>query len=297
MKRSYITMLCEFLPEDSSYFRLNGIGRDRASRLALALNDPKIGWNFLRGLQADGLPLPEEIGYLPLMQANAYLYGANNEAMDMALCLLHPENTTTANLLKGLLISRDVTLENIGAFMKLPFEVVRLFHELFFNVRDRLDEPGFLAQLLNPDGVRINDEGDGEDLLLMRAGVRYGAREVIRLMRVKAETDTESAEELRQGFESDVLRGANACIRHGSTEDIDSPVVGLAKTLVVAEKRNQRDEPPRNRDTEALMGIADKNPVVKCLEQMTKANVAEMIAANQQAANKPASPASTEQAG
>jgi hypothetical protein len=290
MNRSYIRFLVAFLPEDSCYFVQNGVVGDRPGQLALALNDPKFGWNFLRALKEDGLPLSLVIDNLQLQEANGYLYGGYNESMDEALFLFHPANTTMRNLLKGLLICRDVTLETIANWMRLPLDVVRIF-ELFFNVRDRLDEPGYIAQLLNPDGLRINSDTDNEALLLLRTGARYGAREVIRLAGITPEGTAQSNDELLRDFERETLLKAKTCIRHGGKEDIGSPVVVSARALAIANKRMDRDQPQPNTVADALMDISKHHPVLECLKKMTQPKVDRMIELSKQDAAKKLEPA------
>ena len=173
MDASYIRLLVEFLSGDSTYFRLNGPASNRTDRLAIALNDPKFGWNFLKSIKEDGLELPPVIAHPQLLQAYRYLNGAYDEAMDDALILMHPENMTTRNALRALLICRDVTLEQIAICLRISPEAARVFDQLFYNVRDRLDEPGYIGQLLNPYGVALGSDSDSEELMLLRAGYRW----------------------------------------------------------------------------------------------------------------------------
>jgi len=290
VNKTYITFLVEFLPEDSVYFRINGIGSDRPSRLALALNDPKFGWNWVKSIKEDGLEVPYVIGHLQLLRANDYLNGTYNEIMDEALFLLHPANTTARNMLKALLISRDLTLVGIANWMRLPWEVVRIFDQLFFNVRDRLDEPGYIAQRLNSDGVRLNPGADKEELLLLRAGFRIGAREVIRLGGIKANRTGQSNDELLRDFERETLLRANTCIRHGGEEDTGSPVVAAARALAIANKRIQRDEPPTNTLAQGFEELYKFHPVLDAIDRMIEPSVNRMIQLSQQSAGKKPGP-------
>jgi hypothetical protein len=297
MNRTFITQLLTFLPQDSVYFNLNGVAGDRPGQLAIALNDTKFGWNFLRAIKEDGLEPPLLIENLPLMEADAYLRGGYNEAMDEAVALARPQYTTMRNLLKKLLISGDVTLENIGKWMRLPLEVVRLFDQVFFNVRDRRDEPGYIAQLLNPDGVRVNPDTNDEELLLLRAGAKYGAREVICLAGIKADGTGQLIDELHRDFEREILIRARSLVRHGSKEDLASPGMALAKGLAIAEKRIERDQPQRNPIADALGEQYKYNPVMETLNRMTQPAVDRMIELSRQEPVKKTEPSTLSKEG
>jgi hypothetical protein len=296
MNRSYVRFLVEFLPEDSCYFVRNGVGRDRPSQHALALNDPKFGWNWSKSLFEDGLEIPWVIGHQPLLDASSYLRGAYIESMDQVLTLAGPLSTTMRNLLRGLLICRDATLVGIADWMRLPLEVVTLYEQLFFNVRDRLDDPGYIAQLLHPDGFRLNRDADDEDLLLLRTGFRHGAREVARLVGFQANGGGPSLDQLRVDFERDVLRAGAARARRGGDQDLDSPAAAAAMKLIVAEKRMDRDLPPPNRMGDALTDLSDRFSLVNCIKEMTQPDVDRMIELNKENADAakravPAAPA------
>ena len=290
MDTSYISVLVEFLSSESAYFIQSGVGQDRPSRLAIALNDPKFGWNFVRALKVDGRRFPALVTHPQLLQANAYLDGNDDDMMVQALALCHPSRTTEQNILKGLLISENVTLTGIAKFMKIPLEVVRIVDQLMFNVRDRSDDPGYLAALLFPDGIELNRRCDSEELRLLRAGAVYGAEEVIRLARIKPYGRANEIERLYESTEAGLLLAAESIIRHGGEEQIDSPTVAATMKLLVAAKRNQADEPRRNIEGEALTEIADHHPVQEWLQTYAQPGMDEMIEVSQKGDAKPVKP-------
>jgi len=291
VNKALITLLVEFLPENSSYFVRNGLGRDRPSQHALALNDPKFGWNWSKSIFEDGLEIPWVIGHQPLLDASSYLRGACIESMDQVLTLAGPLNTTTRSLLKGLLISRDATLAAIADWMRLPLEVVTLYDQLFFNVRDRLDEPGYVTQVLNPDGIRLTRDTDDEELLMLRAGYQHGAREVIRLAGIKPEKTTQSNEELLRGLERETLLRATNRVRHGGDEDLDTPAVTSVMKLLVADKRVQRDQPQPHTAADALGELGEYYPVLDAIQAMNQPAIDRMLELSQEDAINRTGPA------
>ena len=290
MDASYISVLVEFLAPESVYFIQNGVGQDRPSRLAIALNDPKFGWNFVRTLKVDGRSFPALVTHPQLLQANAYLDGSDDDAMVQALALCHPSRTTEQNILKGLLISPDVTLTGIAKFMKIPLEVVRIIDQIMFNARDRRNDPGYLAALLYPDGIEVTRRCDSEELRLLRAGAVYGAEEVIRLARIKPDRMPKAIERLRESAETGLLLAAESIIRHGGEEEMDSATVAATTKLLVAAKRNQADEPPRSVESTALMEIANRHHVMEWLQKVGQPAVDKMIEVSQKGDAKPVSP-------
>ena len=290
MDASYISVIVEFLSPESVYFVQSGAGQDRPSRLAIALNDPKFGWNFVRALKVDGRRFPALVTHPQLLQANAYLNGSDDDAMVQALALCHPSRTTEQNILKGLLISPDVTLASIAKFMKIPLEVVRIIDQLMFNARDRRDDPGYLAALLYPDGIEVNRRCDSEELRLLRAGAVYGAEEVIRLARIKPYGRANAIERLYESTETGLLLAAESIIRHGGEEEIDSPTVAATMKLLVAAKRNQADEPRRNVEGDALTEIAEEHPVSEWLQTYAQPGMDQMIEVSQKGDAKPVKP-------
>ena len=257
--------LVKLLPEDSAYFRRNGIGRDLPSQQALASIDPAFGWNFLRALKADDRALPQIVMHPQLRQANAYLDGADDEIMDEVLSIAHPINTTRRNLLKGLLVSTDVTLAGIARFMRMPLEAARLFDQLLFNVRDRMNEPDYLAQIINPGGIVLNPDTDNEELLLLQAGSHFGAQEVIRLAQIQPVGSTKSLSVLRDNIEREILDRAATCSRYGGEQAFNSPAMNSALKLLVAEKRSPHDEPKKPATARAFDNICEIFPVTEAI--------------------------------
>jgi len=277
MNRSYISDLVEYMPPDSFYFVSNGVGNTRSGRRALALNDPKFGWNFVKTLKEDDLSVPAAIGHLQILQAFAHLSGSENDAIDEALFLAEPSNTTARNLLKGLLISGDVTLENIAGWMQISLEAARVYDQLFFNVRDRRDEPGYIVQILNSDSIRLNRETNNEETLLLRAGVQLGAEEVIRLAGIMPNKRGNSLVAMRENIEQETLFRAMMSARHGGDQDLDSPAMASAMKLLVAEKRVQRDEPKQSGEADVLENLSVQFSVMETLRQLNRPALDRML--------------------
>lgn len=172
----------------------------------------------------------------------------------------------------------DLTLEQIARWMRLKVPTVRAFDQLFFNVRDRRDEPGYITQLLHPDGIGVGRDYVSEELLLLRVGALFGAQEVIRVARIKPDTRVQSLDELRENLERELLLAAETRALHGGDQDLDSPVVTTAMKVLVAEKRTKRDQPKQGGDVNALEEISAHYSVMETLKQVSEPDIKKMIA-------------------
>jgi hypothetical protein len=102
----------------------------------------------------------------------AYLYLKNHGRIpdgDLALAYARQQRPTQRDLLRGLLLT-NATLEQIASWLHLKVEVVRLFSELFWNVRHRLEDGIFMADLLH-----LNSFGEQDDsMALMQIAYEEG---------------------------------------------------------------------------------------------------------------------------
>ena len=97
------------------------------------------------------LELPIAIHDQALVRANWYLrYNCRDDSIKRVLWIAHPQNHRRA-LLNAYLVCEDISTESIANRMGLSVEVVGLYSDLFFDVRERQDE-ALLAELVYPEG-------------------------------------------------------------------------------------------------------------------------------------------------
>ena len=186
MNAQNIRRLVEVLPEDSRYFgKPPGVKTSEPERLAMCLNDPKFGWNFVESFIRSRIELPLDACIYDHLR-RLYVYHVENEydpAIAEAISLTSPQNTRARDILKALLVCQDITLQGIAEWMRLSEAAVKLFQQLFFNYRDRLGEPGYITALIYPEGKSatfradyLERESSGQRLL--RMGYEHGADRV-----------------------------------------------------------------------------------------------------------------------
>jgi hypothetical protein len=233
------------LPDDAPYFgKAAGVKTPEAERMAICLNDAKFGWHFVNSYLHARKPMPFSVTDDCLCTAFAHIWeGVSILELTDAIALTHPKNTAQSNLLKGLIMCRDISLSRICELMHISERTLKLFCELFFNVRIRLNEPGFISSLLYPktkfDTYRA-DYSDNEDpgLVLMRAGYKYGANEVFRLAGVDRLGDAkEPTQELCDDFENLVMQNGVTLARAGFLNSKNNSGIAHAKAALAAKKK------------------------------------------------------------
>jgi hypothetical protein len=195
------------------------------------LNDPAFLANLARCFVDAELPVPSWLlRYLPY-RAYLYLMGQRTDtAMVMAYAIA--QSRIQADHLKTLLLARDITLEQIAARCKIRVEEVRIFHDLFWNVRERLDEELFMTELLEREGSRHME--------LAYANGQAAVRTVIG-------AQNQSGSELQSDLKHEILAGALKAVRQGRHSRKDNPLLEKACPLLPAGKDSAEDEDQKER--------------------------------------------------
>ena len=158
-----------------------------SERFALALNDPAFGWHFVEAHLKTGRWLSDAVYEWSLLQCFlAHLLNVAEPLVTEVESLRSPARWQERDWLEALLLAEDVTLGEIAAHLHTCEEVIEAYEALFWNVRDRRNEPAYLNQLLYPEGrpaaarnARPDAAGDRQRLL--RAGVEAGKAAVLTL--------------------------------------------------------------------------------------------------------------------
>ena len=170
------------------------------------------------------------------------------------------------NLLEALLLAPSLTLEAIAAHLNTREEIVEACEALFRNVRDRLDERGYLNALLYPDGVQaaVRDaqpDAVGDRLRLLRAGAQDDVDEVLALAgyrpRDQASLDGEPGD-VERTLRKHAVRWMRAGLRN------DDPVVRAAHAADMRRQEAKQDDDP--------LALHHINAVLPALEEIRKYN-------------------------
>ena len=163
------------------------------------------------------------------------------------LALLCDENISTRDVLHALLICRDATLEQIAEWLTLSPEVVQLYEQLHFNVRDRADEKAYIARivfpwgrvaLLNPDVVANLSYASQ----LLQGGHRYGAQQVLVLSGLETEAELPSVVESCHELEQTIMANAVQLVRSGYQNSTKATGLNHAMSLMTAMRDGGRQQ-------------------------------------------------------
>src|SRR6266566_7763409 len=149
MKLSRIHELLALLPRNVSYLSRitsNSVGGDDTDEetdiWAFVRNDPLFGFKFVKSFCEIRRALPDEV-YEPALWRLFCLREEKKPGGDLniveACALTNPRLRVIRTIIECMLMHPEVELESIAKLCDYPVDVIELFHELFFNVRDRLD--------------------------------------------------------------------------------------------------------------------------------------------------------------
>jgi hypothetical protein len=276
MRRQQVSLLATYIPDNCDWLRKafpRQTAYTAAQKQARCLSDPAAGYNFVISLSQARQPFPPAVAAICPVLYRLYCYrAAFDPIMTEVLSLLDRHQAGTANVLNALLLAQDTTYRDIAADLGLREDVVRLYHELLFNVKDRLNERAYIASIVYPQG-RLADTANlhpGQALLI--AGCEHGRDEVLRLAGMHIGRDEATSVELAKHFEQLTLRRALDRLQYG---DCDHPLVkaglkiadGIRKADVGTMYGNVPD------DVKGLTAISLNYPVADMVREITEADI------------------------
>ena len=239
-----------------------------SERFALALHDPAFGWHFVQEHLRLRRWLPDTIHEWELLQCFLTQWLKVTDPLMLEVESFRSEvRRQERDFLEALLLARSVTLGDIAAHLHTTEEVVEAYACLFWNVRDRLDERGYLNTLLYPAGWQAamrdaQPNAIGDRLRLLRVGAQNDVDEVLALAGYqpgsKGGALTEDSGEVERRMQQDAQRRMRAGCR------MEDPVVKAVHTAAVRRKEISLTE-----DELALHKI---NAVSPALEEIRKYN-------------------------
>ena len=273
MDQNRVRELFLLLPSGSAYpatQRRSPFGPPRqepAERFALALHDPAFAWSFVEAHLKTGKWLPDTICEWPMIQAFAAGFFRVSEPLIMEVASLRsPARWQERDWLDALLLTADSTTADIATLLRLSAEVVEAYTTLFWNVRDRRDEPAYMAQLLYPEGrpaAARNARPDtiGDRLRLLRAGVEGGRAAVLALAGLTphaAGAIDDSPGRFEQELQVDASR------RWAAGARLEDPVIKARHQTALRRQENASDDDP--------LALHHMNAVSPALEEIRKYN-------------------------
>src|SRR5712675_627407 len=162
-----VVSLCGLLPDELFRKFLPPLaGKRRAlllgDKVTWAENEPAFYWHIAWYYFSTKRSMPA--GLCRHVAFRAYLYlknGGRIPDQDLALAYARQQRRIQRDLLRGFLLT-NATLEQIASWLRLKVQIVWLFSELFWNVRHRLEDDIFMADLLC-----LNSFGEQDDAMAL----------------------------------------------------------------------------------------------------------------------------------
>lgn len=258
MDAQRVSILAEYLsvndliPQDDTNDLWESLGRrDRhVSRFACAYKNPQFGWEAMEALAEHSHPFPAWLDEEDLVLFRCYSYlrgGAPDEALEQALALMTPRMRTEKQIIDGILLSSEGTVERASELMGLTPEAVSVYEKAFFNVIDRRADAAYLRAQVYPDG-RISEMMDEylhteeARYIFRRAGYNNGLDDVLYFAGfsssvVQSLTASGAARQLENVF----LVNAHIMARNGMVHQDGSHAIRHAKSLINAAKMGGND--------------------------------------------------------
>jgi hypothetical protein len=295
MNADAIRQLVFRLPPESPYFRAafrNQPEKTRnlnlAQRWAVALNDPAFLWNLSFRYAEAGLPLPSFVWNSAALRANCFLLYRDHPDYHVAIAqsLNLPQMRAGRDLLRALLCCRDLTLEQIAEMCQLPLDVVRLFSELFWNFRDRVDDPIYVTQLLFrhtrfPGAQEQADPG----LRLVRLGYQKGAQAVLQAAGLATLANKCETAAVNGQIHSALVSHAALGLDLGLTNEDDNPALAPALQLLLRERAKQGPGLDAD-DLRGLGGMSLGRSIMETFLEKTRPDIEHQIALQNQGFEK-----------
>jgi hypothetical protein len=293
MTTQLIRELIRYLPVNGPYPGMVLPGHGSADRsfqelcFAVCLDDCQFGYNFVMSYVRTGQVIPA--GVFDLNLRRAFYYFARNcpdDLMTEAYALMHPANIGKRKILNAFLICRDINMKQVAEAMSLSETVVSVYEQLWFNVRDRMDDKYYIGSLVFPQmrfESAAEDAGEGRDHAqeLLRAGYEYGAEEVLYMAgliptRTSTSATSKSTEELEHLQVAEAITQA----RHGGANAKSAPAIDRANRLVTASKR--ASEPDRSGDDlKGLGGVSASRSILTYVHNIQQPDIDRRIAQQQ----------------
>ena len=238
----------KLLPEDSPYWAwlrrqrpTDGGLRSLEKRIRLSLRDPAVGFHLVQSYAQTGLPLPAFITEPALLRANRFLLCP--EPIDINMALAHsltlPQTSNQRDLLRALLLTRDITVEEIAARCDMECDVIHLFHVLFWFCRNRGEE--VLYGLIGVD----QSEGQPVDLgqKLLRIAHQDGrAERVLAAAGLTRSTDQKPLAALQEDVWTGLLKLADEGVKRRRFRRADNPALGYCLQILGTKKHEAKDK-------------------------------------------------------
>ena len=249
MDTKQISQLAELIPTEVKLYAGDGqpttnphtIQNRFIENVAHALIDPAFGWKYATAFAASKLPLPSSVFSFSIRRAWDYvMMGHCCEDLRDALILREEPMKLKRALLEALLIIPTLTLGLIAELTGVSVAAVKIFTELWFDVRDRMNDVCFIANIVYPQTRQVELQADywktvTPEQLLLRAAHNTDSVEVV--LELFGEVSTRArvpVKELKKLIRYNLLAEATFIIQLGGCHQ-ELPILTRVVKLITAD--------------------------------------------------------------
>jgi hypothetical protein len=188
----------------------------------------------------------------------------------------HPRWESKRGFLEALLLLPDLRLDEVAARIGISVSVVMVYENLFWNVRDRLQDNCFMSAIAFPNTRLVEFKSDYWETanprqLMIRSGFNGDFDAIMQIFGSRAKSDELSVQASANSFKSCVLAEADFVIRAGGANS-KMPLLETARKLIEANDKNTGRSRQSQADEMGLTAIGLTDPGASILEHLRLAN-------------------------
>ena len=249
-----IEQLCQLIPTGSSFLgtlphlnhlpSLPGNTQDRMNRWTFSINNPRFGWDLVNALVETRTGFPDAVHEETLRTAYmARTLGFSDRAVDYAYMFeTQPQFSAQRSIIKSMVMANcsvSQIMRDMGGVIDMY--VLVAWEDLFYNIRDRSREPGFLYGIVYPDGPVVEKDANYErleslDMLVMRLAYHHGWEHTATWCGLTRRENVEMVDAVAaaQQVESAIMTNALLSIRTGGLNQPRNQAINQARQLIAA---------------------------------------------------------------
>lgn len=248
MRIERIETLAGLLPPQNAYIKRLGRGpshygvSDSVQAYSQAMSDPMFGWQFVKTFLDSEKNIPIAVTESTLLRAYCFhRYNNGDRDLRMAFQLKTRAEKNRMIMLQCMLLLEKLSLEHIAGELSLSLDTVRIYADLFWNVRDRLRDNVYINSLIYPDSTQVlwvKDYHQNEDPLhiSLRAAYHYGMDTVKSFLGIANQTSEYEPENHAKTLEAQVLSTASHSARLGLLHQKDVASIDSGRLMVQSSK-------------------------------------------------------------
>lgn len=223
---------------------------------------PDFGYQFIGELLKAREDLPAAVTEKWLVRLyRMERYKFYNPHVAEAISWREPARRKYRHVVEGLLICQDAPLDVVAEYTNLDKHTVECYEQLFFNVKDRIEDNVYLSNLAYPRGVACQTEKDyftktDPGVLLLRVGFSRGFEDVLFFAGLRGHEG--AGVDATAQLEDTIMTEALAYARNGGLSQRGLPQISSAKAILVAQKSGGENERPPD-----PTGLSDMGAIIR----------------------------------